>query len=151
MLWRPRALVLCGSFCWWEGPGSGDHSGFGREVAGSVYRQEVYSPLLAFYHASLSALVSAQMLKTQLMGSKSRLGRFSYFVLLSGRSRFPFLFFSSTFYAEKLQTYRKLEKWGTCLAVQWLRPCTSTSGDRGLIPDGGTKIPHATWHGQEIK
>ena len=54
--------------------GSGDHSGFRHEVVGSVYLQEVYSPLLALYHASLSALVSAQMLKTQLVGSKSCLG-----------------------------------------------------------------------------
>ena len=54
--------------------GSGDLSGFRREVASSVDRSEVYPPLLALYHASLSALVSAQTLKTQLIGSKSRLG-----------------------------------------------------------------------------
>ena len=31
--------------------------------------------------------------------------------------------------------------------VQWLRLATSNAGDRvmGLIPDGGTKIPHAVW------
>ena len=31
--------------------------------------------------------------------------------------------------------------------VQWLRLPTSNAGDRdtGLIPDGGTKIPHAVW------
>ena len=27
--------------------------------------------------------------------------------------------------------------------VQWLRPCTSTAGDVGLILGGETKIPHA--------
>ena len=33
------------------------------------------------------------------------------------------------------------------LVVQWLRLATSNAGDRvmGLIPDGGTKIPHAVW------
>ena len=33
---------------------------------------------------------------------------------------------------------------GTSLAVQWLRPCASTAGYVGSIPDQGTKIPHAT-------
>ena len=39
---------------------------------------------------------------------------------------------------------------GTSLAVQWLKVCTSTAGDRGSIPDQGTKIPHAVWHAQNI-
>ena len=37
---------------------------------------------------------------------------------------------------------------GTSLVVQWLRLCSSTSGDVGLIPGRGTKIPHATGHNQ---
>ena len=40
---------------------------------------------------------------------------------------------------------------GTSLAVQWLRLCSSTAEDKGLIPGQGTKIPHATWHSQNIK
>ena len=32
---------------------------------------------------------------------------------------------------------------GISLVVQWLRLCTSTAGDVGLIPGQGTKIPHA--------
>ena len=32
---------------------------------------------------------------------------------------------------------------GTSLAVQWLRLCASTTGDTGLIPCQGTKIPHS--------
>ena len=35
--------------------------------------------------------------------------------------------------------------------VQWLRLHTSDTGDMGLIPGGGTRIPHATWHGQKQK
>ena len=35
--------------------------------------------------------------------------------------------------------------------VQWLSYHTSKSGDMGLIPDLGTKIPHVLWHGQKIK
>ena len=38
---------------------------------------------------------------------------------------------------------------GTSLAVQWLRLCASNAGDMGLIPGRGTKIPHATRHGQK--
>ena len=38
---------------------------------------------------------------------------------------------------------------GTSLAVQWLRLCTSTAGGMGSIPDRGTKIPYALWHGQK--
>ena len=34
---------------------------------------------------------------------------------------------------------------GTSLVVQWLRLCAPNAGDTGLNPDGGTKIPHATW------
>ena len=33
--------------------------------------------------------------------------------------------------------------------VQWLRPHTSSAGDTGSIPGWGTKIPHATQHGQK--
>ena len=41
--------------------------------------------------------------------------------------------------------------WGTALEVQWLRLRASTAGDTGSIPGGGTRIPHATWHGQKKK
>ena len=36
----------------------------------------------------------------------------------------------------------KTSKIGTSLMVQWLRLCTSSSGDAGLIPGQGTRIPH---------
>ena len=32
---------------------------------------------------------------------------------------------------------------GTSLAVQWLRRRASNAGGAGLVPGGGTKIPHA--------
>ena len=37
---------------------------------------------------------------------------------------------------------------GLPLWVQWLRFCASNAGGMGLIPGGGTKIPHAAWYGQ---
>ena len=39
---------------------------------------------------------------------------------------------------------------GTCLAVQWLRICTSITGGTGSITGQGTKIPHAMWYDQKI-
>ena len=38
---------------------------------------------------------------------------------------------------------------GTSLMVQWLKLCTSTAGNTGFSPSWGTKIPHATEHGQK--
>ena len=43
------------------------------------------------------------------------------------------------------------QPYGTSLGVQWLRVHTSTTRGTGLIPDGGTKIPHATCSGQSKK
>lgn len=37
------------------------------------------------------------------------------------------------------------------MVVQWLSLCTSTEGAVSLIPGGGTKILHASRHGQKIK
>ena len=39
---------------------------------------------------------------------------------------------------------------GTSLVVQWLRLCAPNAGGVGSIPGKGTKIPHATQHGQKI-
>ena len=39
--------------------------------------------------------------------------------------------------------------WDVC-RVHWLRLHTSNVGDMDLIPNGGTKIPHATWRGQNF-
>ena len=39
---------------------------------------------------------------------------------------------------------------GTSLVVQWLRLHASTAGDMGLIPGRGTRILHASRHGQKI-
>ena len=43
---------------------------------------------------------------------------------------------------------RKGKPEGNFLAVQWLGLQASTAGGTGLIPGGGTEIPHATWHDQ---
>ena len=40
---------------------------------------------------------------------------------------------------------------GTFLAVQWLGLCSSTAGSSVLIPDQGTKIPHAVQRGKKKK
>ena len=42
-------------------------------------------------------------------------------------------------------------QWGTSLAVQWLRLCTSTVGDTDSIPGQGTKIPRTAQHGPPQK
>ena len=46
--------------------------------------------------------------------------------------------------------YSKGESIGTSLVIQWLRLRTSHAGDVNSIPDWGTKIPYATWHGQKF-
>ena len=42
---------------------------------------------------------------------------------------------------EQHEKKKKKKKRRTSLAVQWLRLCTSTARDLGLIPGQGTKIP----------
>ena len=44
----------------------------------------------------------------------------------------------------------KIGERGISLAFQWLGLSSSTSGSVGLISGQGTKILHATWHGQKI-
>ena len=39
--------------------------------------------------------------------------------------------------------FKKKERFGTSLAVQWLRFHASTAGGMGLIPGQGTNILHA--------
>lgn len=39
--------------------------------------------------------------------------------------------------------------WENSLTVQWLGLHISTAGDTGVIPDQGTKVPHAMWHNQK--
>ena len=39
----------------------------------------------------------------------------------------------------------------TSLLIQWLILYASKAGGTGSIPDQGTKIPHATWDGREVK
>ena len=48
-------------------------------------------------------------------------------------------------------TVRTVSTSGTSLVVQWLRLCASTAEGVGSIPSGGTKIPHASQHGQRKK
>ena len=43
----------------------------------------------------------------------------------------------------------KLTHNGNSLVVQWLGLSTFTAMDPGLIPDWGTKMPQASWHGQK--
>ena len=38
---------------------------------------------------------------------------------------------------------------GTSLAVQWLKLCSSTAGDLGLIPGQGTRILHTVRCGKK--
>ena len=54
-------------------------------------------------------------------------------------------------YAERKKADKKKAYIGTSLAVQWLGLRASTARDTGSIPSRGTKIPHATWHGQKKK
>ena len=49
-----------------------------------------------------------------------------------------------------MEHLRKKER-GTSLVVQWLRLCTYNAGCTGSVPDWGTKIPHASGHGQKKK
>ena len=46
--------------------------------------------------------------------------------------------------------FKNLSDFDSGPVVQWLRLCASTAGGAGSIPTQGTKIPHATWHGQKI-
>ena len=39
----------------------------------------------------------------------------------------------------------------TSLVVLWLRLCASDAGHAGLMPNQGTKIPHAALYSQKIK
>ena len=48
----------------------------------------------------------------------------------------------SRWYPEQMPT-------GTSLAAWWLRLSASTAGAEGSIPGQGTKIFHASWHGQK--
>ena len=43
----------------------------------------------------------------------------------------------------------KKEKSGNSLVVQWLGLCSSTAKGPASVPDWGTKIPQAKWHGQK--
>jgi len=45
----------------------------------------------------------------------------------------------------------KLGVWGISLVVQWLGLCTSTTGNRSLVPGLETKILHVTQHGKKKK
>ena len=56
-----------------------------------------------------------------------------------------------TFIQWLLKTVKKKKKksLGTSPVVQWLRLCFHCRG-AGLIAGWGTKIPHATWHSQNI-
>ena len=59
--------------------------------------------------------------------------------------------FSSSQYARTIPLIKNY-RGGTSLVVQWLGFHASTAGmvrDTGLIPGQGTKISHATWHGQK--
>ena len=59
-----------------------------------------------------------------------------------------FVFYGCCKKYQKLCGLKKY-KFGTSLAVQWLRPCASTEGGTASTPGLGTKIPHAVWCGQK--
>ena len=48
-----------------------------------------------------------------------------------------------------LKHFYRNNRRGTSLAVQWLRLRAPNAGGMGWIPGQGTKIPHATQHGQK--
>ena len=52
-------------------------------------------------------------------------------------------FMQLCFHITKRGPFKMVAK-GTCLLVQWLRIHLAMQGDKGSIPDRGTKIPHAT-------
>ena len=54
-------------------------------------------------------------------------------------------------YNLKPKAIQNEDLYGPSLAVQWLGLGTSTAAGEGLIPGRGSKIPHATWHGQKTK
>ena len=61
------------------------------------------------------------------------------------------VFLKITFpYVSSLMVWNKMTT-GTPLVVQWFRLSTSTAGGSDLIFGQGTKIPHATQHGQKKK
>ena len=61
------------------------------------------------------------------------------------------VFLKITFpYVSSLMVWNKRAT-GTPLVVQWFRLSTSTAGGSDLIFGQGTKIPHATQHGQKKK
>ena len=59
-----------------------------------------------------------------------------------------FLFY---FFKFQVKSLYKNVGMGTSLAVQCLRPRTSTAGGTASIPGQGTKIPHAAQRGQKKK
>ena len=67
--------------------------------------------------------------------------------------RVAVLYRESFFISASLMLYKvcpeKVMK-GTSLVVQWLGIHASNAGGIDWIPGQGTKIPHATWHGQKI-
>ena len=54
-------------------------------------------------------------------------------------------------YSQRKNSCHKILKQGLILIVQWLRLHTSSAGDRGLIPDWGTKILHTVQWDKKIK
>ena len=69
--------------------------------------------------------------------SKKDGGPVSFVTDMSRTHVYPLCFFFLKFYY-----------FGTPLAVEWLRLYASTVGGAGSIPGQGTKISHATRHGQ---
>ena len=50
-----------------------------------------------------------------------------------------------------IRTCHKKSCLGTSLVFWWVRLCTPNGGGTGSIPDQGTNISHAVWHGKEKK
>ena len=55
------------------------------------------------------------------------------------------------FFPQEMDERSKCHPRGTSLVVQWLRRHASNTGDAGLIPGQGTKIPRALWCRQKLK
>ena len=58
---------------------------------------------------------------------------------------------SGTLYKAAEEARTKIAVLGISLVVQWLRLHLSIAAGTGLIPDWGTKIPHAAWCGHKLK
>ena len=108
-----------------------------------------YLVCLLFPHlgASRGTLTSLKLLSSVAIAS-------SFLTLLTCRGNFHFFFTPCLFLVTLFPPAHiifKNRRGGTSLMVQWLQLHAPNAGGMGSIPGWGTKIPHATQHGQKKK